>query len=197
MEITWTEIFNNDELKLFHTLFKKMEIIKIQLKDKKNQEWNFKGCYILNLNYNDLQELSDFHFYTTNYFLSNSVKRICIQPLSILDNNHKNDTDEDINNRLIAWFLNGERIFKYDLDILGQSHGQFIEEKMEQFLLGIDWDKIQIENNKKTLKNIIKTNLNNVSSAVLIAHELYKDKIIDIIINSKKVTIDDIFGDNE
>jgi len=38
VEITWTEIFSNDELRLFHTFFKKMEIIKIQLKDKEKQE---------------------------------------------------------------------------------------------------------------------------------------------------------------
>lgn len=195
MEIIWTEIFSNDELRLFHTFFKKMEIIKIQLKDKEKQKWKFEGCYILNLDYNnDFKKLSDFHFYTTNYFLNNSVKRMCIQPLSILDNNHKNDNDEDINNRLITWFLNGERIFKYGIDILGQSHGQFINEKMDQFLSGVDWDLIKIENNKKNIKQKIKNNFYDTKSGVFIAELLCKDEVLDIIINSKKVTIDDIFN---
>lgn len=194
MEIIWTKIFDNEKLELYHSFFKKMEIIKVIELNDINQQF-FAGCYILNLKYDDLGEVSKYHFYTTNFFLDDGIKRMCIQPYSMLDQNYQKDNDEDINQRIITWFKNGQQIFKYGIDVLGQEHGNLIDKNYKNLQNGIDSDeakKITKDNDFK--KENIKSRFENAYQAILIAIILNQNEVINKIINSEKVSIFDIFS---
>jgi hypothetical protein len=74
--------------------------------------------------------------------LIKNVRRVCIQPLRMLDSSHLNDDDSKIDERLAKWFLNNQNIKNYDgFDILGQPHGDFYIERMNYLKEGMSWDE--------------------------------------------------------
>ncbi len=193
MEIIWNNIYSDKELKLYHTQFKKMEIIKILQLDE-SQSWVFEGCYILNLKYNNDTEVSDYHFYTTDYFLDIGVKRMCIQPNPILDQSYKSDSESDIDQRIITWFKNCQQKFLTGIDVLGQPHGSFISENFKQLQSGVESDSIKELTEKEKRIKIIENNFYSAKNGLLAAFKLLKNGVIEILINSKKVSIFEIFS---
>lgn len=186
-----------------------MQIVKLFLFIE--NQWNFKGCYVLNLKYDNMGEISKYHFYTIDYFIDSGIKRMCIQPLSILSSDHINDTSTQIDERLVSWFKNCNQIHHYGIDVLGQQHGMWCVEKYQKFQEGEDWanvtkkyDDIEVVKEHKNLlvkesDNIDKfrefrKNINNAVDRCTIACALDKDVVLAILASCKKISINEIFS---
>jgi len=77
----------------------------------------------------------------TTIYLIRNIRQLCIQPLLVLDSTHLYDDDSKIDERLENWFKNNQNIKDYGLDILGQPHGTFYNERMKFLKEGLSWDE--------------------------------------------------------
>ncbi|AKU79835.1 hypothetical protein STURON_00589 [Spiroplasma turonicum] len=190
MEIKWTKIKENTDSIVYSSEYFKLRILAIFLKESNS----FEGCYIVNLkNIND--NISKYHFYTTNYILFDNLWKMCIKPLnSIID--IKNETNlEEININIEKWFKNNLIIFKYNLDFLGQCHNSNIvefyrsvqngDDAMEAWTTSIKYKDNDFENFQKKYKLIL-----NIINTIKYLMDI---EIYNFIKNSKVYEVDTFF----
>ncbi|WP_144416184.1 hypothetical protein [Spiroplasma turonicum] len=190
VEIKWTKIKENTDSIVYSSEYFKLRILAIFLKESNS----FEGCYIVNLkNIND--NISKYHFYTTNYILFDNLWKMCIKPLnSIID--IKNETNlEEININIEKWFKNNLIIFKYNLDFLGQCHNSNIvefyrsvqngDDAMEAWTTSIKYKDNDFENFQKKYKLIL-----NIINTIKYLMDI---EIYNFIKNSKVYEVDTFF----